>query len=150
MYNPILTGPGPDENDPFTISDPRDSHDVHKPAVGTDFSAACKKSGLEGKRIAVSPQTVNFLASQDRTDWLIQSSLKVPRHLFPGDKVVNAAFDNALKQIESLGATIVDDVKFSEFNSNFTYSDEEDWTLGLRVALRESSHTWSPLTENNI
>lgn len=36
------------------------------------------------------------------------------------------------------GATIVDNVRFSEFNSNYTFSEDLDWTLGLRVSIRES------------
>lgn len=80
-----------------------------------------------------------FLANQQKTTTkLIDKTSKVPRYLFPDDKAVNTAFDDALKTIESLGCTIVDDVEFSEFNSHFTYSDENDWTMGLRIGTRES------------
>ncbi|KAI8660069.1 Amidase domain-containing protein [Fusarium keratoplasticum] len=111
----ILTAiAGSDPADPFTISDPRDNDGVQKPAEGTNFAEACTEHGLRGKRIAV------------------------PRHLFPQDKVVNAAFDEALLLMESLGASIVDNVHFSEFNSNYTFSEDLEWTLGLRIALREN------------
>lgn len=56
---------------------------------------------------------------------------------------MDAAFDEALGVIKSLGATVVDDVKFSEFSGNYTYSDTTEWTLGLRVAIRESKHSSS-------
>ncbi|KAJ5090975.1 hypothetical protein N7532_009659 [Penicillium argentinense] len=104
---------GSDPQDAFTISDPRDPTDFQKPPPNTDYTEACVPDGLEGRRIAI------------------------PRHLFPPDKVVNAAFDKALEILRSLGATIIDDVHFSEFDKNFTYSDELGWTLGIRVAIRE-------------
>ncbi|CAF3485281.1 unnamed protein product [Fusarium graminearum] len=107
---------GTDPNDPFTISDPRDDSNTQKPDEGIDFTRACVKSGLEGKRIA--PQ--------------------IPRHLFPTDKVVTAAFDKAISIMGTQGATIVDNVKFSEFDSNYTFSEDLEWTLGLRVSIREN------------
>ncbi|KAK6703139.1 hypothetical protein SNK04_013024 [Fusarium graminearum] len=105
---------GTDPNDPFTISDPRDDSNTQKPDEGIDFTRACVKSGLEGKRIAI------------------------PRHLFPTDKVVTAAFDKAISIMGTQGATIVDNVKFSEFDSNYTFTEDLEWTLGLRVSIREN------------
>lgn len=60
--NSKLTLSGPDPNDAFTESDPRDSEDgnARKPPTDTNFADACTSSGLKGKRIAVSNQYFNF------------------------------------------------------------------------------------------
>lgn len=52
--------------------------------------------------------------------------------------MVNHEFDNALKTMKSLGAKIIDNVNFTEFNSSFTYSKSEDWVLGLQVDISNS------------
>ena len=36
------------------------------------------------------------------------------------------------------GATIVDNVRFSEFDMNYSTSEALDWTLAFRIGLRES------------
>lgn len=61
--------------------------------------------------------------------------------------MVDAAFDAALDILRSLGATVVDNAKYSEFDKNFTYADDVDWTLGLRVAIRESQSHMASLGE---
>lgn len=65
---------------------------------------------------------------------------QVPRHLLKIDKVTEDVFGTALQVLRSQGAIVVDNVEFSEFSGNFTYSDATDWTLGLRVSIRESKY----------
>ncbi|KAF5721767.1 amidase [Fusarium globosum] len=110
---------GTNPNDPFTISDPRDDLNTRKPGESTNFAHTCTKRGLEGKKIAA-------------------CSLRIPRHLFPNDEVLVTAFDMALPIMRAQGATIVDNVRFSELNSNYTFSEDLDWTLGLKVSIREN------------
>ena len=121
---------GVDENDQFTVSDPRDADDVQKPKPGTDFAAACDPLGLQGLRIAVSMAINVHEMSADTT--------QVPRHILSKDAVVNVEFDKGLKIMESLGAKIVDNAMFSEFNASYTYSDAEEWNLGLQVDIYNS------------
>ncbi|SCV37382.1 related to amidases [Fusarium fujikuroi] len=111
---------GTDPNDPFTISDPRDDSNTRKLGQDTNFAHACTKSGLEGKGIAA-------------------CSPRIPRHLFPNDEVVVTALDKALPIMRAQGDTIVDNVRFSEFNSNYTSSEDIDWTFGLRVSIHEKN-----------
>ncbi|PSN70519.1 amidase signature enzyme [Corynespora cassiicola Philippines] len=106
----------PDEEDPHTISDERDAEGNMRPPQGTDITQACRDNTLEGTRIAV------------------------PRHLLENEKndVVDGAFDEALKQLENLGATIVDNVKFTEFDKDLSYSDADDWMISFRLGRREN------------
>ncbi len=62
----------------------------------------------------------------------------MPRHILSKDAVVNAEFDKALKIMESLGAKIVDYAMFFEFNSSYTYSNAEEWNIGLQVDIYKS------------
>jgi hypothetical protein len=65
-------------------------------------------------------------------------SAQVPRHILSKDAVVNVEFDKALKIMKSLGAKIVDNTMFSEFNASYTHSNAEEWNLGLQVDIYNS------------
>lgn len=54
------------------------------------------------------------------------------------DDVVDPAFHRALKQMEDMGATIVDDVKFTEQVNSINYSEQDEWMTSFRLDLRES------------
>ncbi|KAF4546384.1 Amidase [Lasiodiplodia theobromae] len=105
---------GVDENDTFTFADPRDHGHPARPDEGTDFTRFCMDDGLKGLRIAV------------------------PRHVMSDDDVVTGSFNEALKILETLGATIVDNVEFSEWNPKYSKTDKEGWKLAFRVAIRKN------------
>jgi len=117
----------PDENDTHTTSDARDASSNMRPPLGTDFTQGCLADGLEGKRIAV------------------------PRHLLEDEKndVVDTAFDEALKQMEALGATIVDHVRFTEFDTDLSYSEADDWMMSFHLGLRENMKSFLANYEEN-
>ncbi|PQE19304.1 amidase protein [Rutstroemia sp. NJR-2017a BVV2] len=90
---------GPDDKDPFTISDPRDGIGAQKVRTGTDFTKACTNLGLDGLRIASS------------TDLC-----KIPRHLLKKvDKTTTQLFNRAIDEMRSIGATIIDPANYSKF-----------------------------------
>lgn len=62
----------------------------------------------------------------------------MPRHLFDEDNVLNPAFDQALKTMASLGATVVDNLAFSEFNKDYPNTTPDQWDLSFRLLLRNS------------
>lgn len=118
-------------NDPFTISYPNDEESIQKPTSFSNFAAACDSEGLRGVRVAVRNP---YLHSYEADSAIFQ----VPRHLFGDDQVVNSAFDQALKTMASLGATVVDNVTFSEFSKDYTSVASDQWALSFRILLRNS------------
>ncbi|KAG5764342.1 hypothetical protein H9Q72_007592 [Fusarium xylarioides] len=64
-------------------------------------------------------------------------------------KRIAASSPRALSIMRAQGATIVDNVRFSEFNSNYTFSEDLDWTLGLRVSIRENMRKSLSCYESN-
>jgi amidase len=103
----IIAGPDPADN--FTLAQPR-----HVP----DFTKALNKNALRGKRIGV------------------------PRRVFLNDSItgndpfLNIAFEQALKTIKSLGATIVDPADLPSadeiaVSNNETFVLEVDFKVSL-------------------
>ncbi|OJD27087.1 hypothetical protein ACJ73_01527 [Blastomyces percursus] len=105
---------GIDRLDNFTSADPRDDGHNIRPAEGTDFSESCGPDGLRGLRIGI------------------------PRHCFQLDETVMAQFDEALKVMEKHGATIVDNLEFSQWSPKYPDIERAEWRLSFRKELREN------------
>ncbi|KAF7943182.1 hypothetical protein EAE96_011119 [Botrytis aclada] len=101
---------GEDEQDPITISDPRDSIFCQKPNKITDFIKACNSRRLDGVRIAI-----------------LRHILK---HV---DPTTIHLFENALDTMRSLGATIVDPTSFSSFNTDRSSCTGDEYDIALKV-----------------
>ncbi|PQE26568.1 amidase protein [Rutstroemia sp. NJR-2017a BBW] len=111
---------GPDDKDPFTISDPRDKIGAQKVGAGTDFAKACTKLRLDGLRIASS------------TDLC-----KIPRHIMKKvDMTTTRLFNHAIEVMRNLGAMTVDLANYSKFGvdrSSPVSGDDYDIALTVDV-----------------
>ncbi|KAG9229299.1 amidase signature domain-containing protein [Amylocarpus encephaloides] len=105
---------GIDELDTFTSADPRDEGQNNRPAEGTDFTESCGTESLRGVRIGV------------------------PRHCIKQDDVVTAQFNEALRNLETLGATVIDNLEFSMWSPKYSDIDRAGWRLAFRKELREN------------
>ncbi|TGO56632.1 hypothetical protein BCON_0075g00220 [Botryotinia convoluta] len=105
----VIAG-GEDEQDPITISDPRDSTFCLKPNKIPDFIGACNSRRLEGVRIAI------------------------PRHILKHvDPTTIHLFENALDTMRSLGATIVDPTSYSTFDTDRSSCTGDEYDIALKV-----------------
>ncbi|CAG8973733.1 hypothetical protein HYALB_00007681 [Hymenoscyphus albidus] len=93
---------GIDELDVFTSADPRDEGQTLalRPTDGTDFTVNCQKNSLRGLRIAV--------------------QVPITRPCIEQPEVVNTQFNEALKKLEALGATVVDNVEFTMWSPRYS------------------------------
>lgn len=80
--------------------DPKDNYTLASPfsAGFPDYVAACKSSGLQGKRIGIPRNVIN--------------------HNGGNDTFVVPAFEAAISEIEAAGATIVDDANFTAYEES--------------------------------
>ncbi|KAK0615227.1 amidase signature domain-containing protein [Bombardia bombarda] len=113
---------GPDEKDNFTIKDTRDTERIERPL---DYTTACAQGNLVGLRIGV------------------------PRHVFPPIVFRNQQLDGAVSVLANLGATIVDDVKFSEFYEEFYDDLDDEWHLSFLTDLRDNMKDFLASFETN-
>lgn len=92
--------------------DPKDNYTLASPfaACFPDYVAACKSSGLQGKRIGIPRNVVSHYGGKDNP--------------------VVSAFEATISEIEAAGATIVEDANFTAYEE-FTNSD----TYGEMTAL---------------
>ncbi|KAF2655409.1 amidase signature enzyme [Lophiostoma macrostomum CBS 122681] len=89
----------------------------------TDFRAACRSNGLEGLRLAI------------------------PRHIMNRDKYVMEEFDDALQVMRGLGATIVEDARYSEWS--LSYWDDELWEVAPRIEILDGMSKFLSQFEHN-
>jgi Asp-tRNA(Asn)/Glu-tRNA(Gln) amidotransferase A subunit family amidase len=80
---------GPDKNDNYTLASPFGSHPPN-------YVAACKLSGLKGKRIGIPRNVINTLDASSEP--------------------IVSAFEAAVSVISQAGATIVDDANFTGYD----------------------------------
>jgi amidase len=94
----------------------KDSNDNYTSAIPFDklpnYGAACKESGLEGKRIGISRNLISTFGGLD--------------------KYVEQEFNNAIEVLKSAGATIVDDVYLPGINGLIEY-DYTGFVLGADI-----------------
>ncbi|CAG8961686.1 hypothetical protein HYFRA_00006226 [Hymenoscyphus fraxineus] len=92
---------GIDELDNLTSADPRDEGQALalRSTEGTDFTVNRQKNSLRGLRIAV--------------------QVPVPRHCIEQPEVVNTHLNEALKKLEALGATVIEDVEFTMWSPKY-------------------------------
>ncbi|KAF7920049.1 hypothetical protein EAE99_008170 [Botrytis elliptica] len=101
---------GEDEQDPITISDPRDSIFCRKPNKIPDFTGACNSRRLDGVRIAI------------------------PRHILKHvDPTTIHLFGNALDAMRFLGATLVDPTSYSTFDTDRSSCTGDEYDIALKV-----------------
>ncbi|PWY79303.1 amidase, partial [Aspergillus heteromorphus CBS 117.55] len=98
--------------------DPKDNYTTASPFGDNlpDYAAACKTSGLHGKRIGIARNVIDSLGAS-------------------GAPVV-AAFDAALSVISNAGATIIDNTNFTAYSAFLqsqepTYVEAADFTSGI-------------------
>lgn len=80
---------GPDDKDNYTLASPF-------AAKLPDYLAACKLSGLQGKRIGIPRNVIDYLG--------------------PAGAPIVSAFQNAVTIIRAAGATVVDNTNFTAYN----------------------------------
>ncbi|EEU38406.1 uncharacterized protein NECHADRAFT_77127 [Fusarium vanettenii 77-13-4] len=102
--------------------DPRDEHDVVRPQ---DYTEACASNDLRGLRIGV------------------------PRHVLSSDAVKARHLDEALSVLSRLGATIVDNVGFSEFRKGYYGNNKDEWECSFLVELRQNMKDYLAGFEKN-
>lgn len=83
-----------DPNDNYTLASPYSSG-------FPDYVAACRTSGLKGKRIGIATNVLNHLSGPERD-------------------VVGSAFNKAVSQISEAGATIVNEANFTSYEDSLT------------------------------
>ncbi|KAK7397827.1 hypothetical protein QQX98_012808 [Neonectria punicea] len=113
---------GQDMLDPITLQDPRDKHPVVRPP---DYTDACASNDLSGLRIGA------------------------PRHLLSSDPVKKHHFEEALSVLSNLGATIVDNVQFSEFRQGYYENNKDEWERSFLVELRQNMKDYLADFETN-
>lgn len=63
----------------------------------------------------------------------------MPRHILNASGIRGDKFTEALSVSEDLEATIVDNVRFSEFSRGYYDQNRDEWELAFLVELREST-----------
>lgn len=69
----------------------------------------------------------------------------MPRHILNTSAVKNEKLNEALSVLESLGATVVDNIQFSEFNKDYYGTNPDEWELAFLVEQRESAFPGPPV-----
>lgn len=111
-----------DEKDEHTIRDFRDNKDMDHPNY---FASACRSSRLDGLRIGV------------------------PRHVLTHDSIKDKHLGEALGVLSKLGATVVEDVRFSEFREGYYNDNRDEWDLAMLLDLRDNTKEYLDSFEVN-
>lgn len=74
----------------------------------------------------------------------LNDEVQVPPILLDDDDTRWAATQNAIEMMRSLGAIIVENVEFAQWENNAQRRDDEEWHHAFRVQLRNSKLTYPP------
>jgi hypothetical protein len=99
--------------------DPEDPAAVEAPLAIPDYVSTCRADGMQGLRIAVSTLGLSFYNSPKEQEANSLNILKIPKIPLNSQSLSGwrmASFQNSIRIVEALGATVIYDVEFESWN----------------------------------